>query len=640
METNYIVPIIVVVFVALLAALNIWLVTGRFLENTRYKELFLKMQEQFDIINAQNAELVASESDVRNQHAELQQKGITQRMYITALVEASAHGMLIVNSRMRICHFNKHLCDMWDLPEEKMHIGAKVYEVFKCCMAKAFEPDMFFLNHHKTNHSRDITWNDEVRLSDGRVLQSSSSPVRGLDGTYYGRIWEFVDITERVHREQAISKAYSTIEEQYEKLTSTEEALRHQYSILKETERDLEAKNDFLHALLEASTHGILAVDSDWNIIAFNKQIYKTWDLPEDLVHIGADGWKILTSYCMTQVVDPETFVFNCRTLEDVPDMARNNHLYLSNGMILKTSFTPIIGPNDTEHGRIWEIIDITDDLVQQQELERTHTTLVQKSLQLTLALESAGEGLWTWDIHSDLFLLNPEFASQYHSISEVQPIVQFFQSIPLSERERCLKMFRDITGRCPIEFEFQLQSNEGIWHDFILRGVVSEVDDDGVPLIATGTLVDITERKRYEKHLRESNQKISLLSQITRHDIMEQLNNVFAASDLISDLISDEVSDEVSGVHIKELLKRMEQALNTVRNQVEFSRNYHELGLHGAEWQDMNECIKRITSLLIYLPDYPPVEVLADNLPMLLADPLLEKAVYKLIENSLQHGE
>jgi len=35
-----------------------------------------------------------------------------------------------------------------------------------------------------------------------------------------------------------------------------------------------------------------------------------------------------------------------------------------------------------------------------------------------------------------------------------------------------------------------------------------------------------------------------------------------------------------------------------------------------------------------------PPVELLADNLPMIFTDPLLEKAVYNLIENSLRHGE
>jgi signal transduction histidine kinase len=34
-----------------------------------------------------------------------------------------------------------------------------------------------------------------------------------------------------------------------------------------------------------------------------------------------------------------------------------------------------------------------------------------------------------------------------------------------------------------------------------------------------------------------------------------------------------------------------------------------------------------------------PPVELITDDLPLIFADPLFDKAVYNLIENSLRHG-
>ncbi|MCL2460766.1 MAG: PAS domain-containing protein, partial [Euryarchaeota archaeon] len=342
--------------------------------------------------------------------------------------------------------------------------------------------------------------------------------------------------------------------------------------------KDREEKNDLLLALLEASVHGIFAVDSDWRIIALNKQFYSMWNL-EDAISIGDDGWKVLMSHCMTQVVDPKTFISNCCTPEGVPDAAQNNHLYLPNGKILKSFFAPIIGSDGTEHGKIWEFTDITDDVAKQEELEETHSMLIQKSLHLALALENAGEGLWTWDTRTDLFLLNPEFASQHHSICEVQSIDEFFQSVPSSEREQCLNVFRDITGRCSIKFELHLQSNEGTWRCFILRGIVSEVDNDGAPLTATGTLVDITDQKLYEKHLREANREMATLSKITCHDIMNQLSILFGVSEALSDNISD--------AETKALLEILEETLVATKEKIELQRDYQELGVHGEEWQE-----------------------------------------------------
>ncbi|MCL2460070.1 MAG: HAMP domain-containing histidine kinase, partial [Euryarchaeota archaeon] len=72
---------------------------------------------------------------------------------------------------------------------------------------------------------------------------------------------------------------------------------------------------------------------------------------------------------------------------------------------------------------------------------------------------------------------------------------------------------------------------------------------------------------------------------------------------------------------------------------QMEFSKNYQELGVHGAEWQDVNVHIENVRPLLDS-PAGRKVELGADTLPLIFADPLLEKAVYNLIENSLRHGE
>jgi PAS domain-containing protein/two-component sensor histidine kinase len=534
-----------------------------------------------------------------------------------ALLEASVHGFLFVDFHWRVVTFNTLFCEMWDLSEDMVYIGADGYEVLRYCMRKVSNSEVFMSNLQMIVNTQNIIWNNQIYLLNGKIFQSDSSPVYGLDGTYHGRIWEVMDITGSVQREQ----------------------------VLVAVRKDLVEKNDLLHTLLGTATHGILAVDSHWRVITLNKLFCEIWNLSEDVVYVGADGIEILRSYCMRRMKNPEIFVSNSRKISDALNMFWNNHLYLENDRILNSFSAPITGLDGTFNGRIWEVADITDELFQQQELERSYATLIQKDYQLTLALEGAEGGLWTWETNTNLFTLNPEFASQYRSLCQVQPIEQFFLSIPSGEQERYLHLFHDITKNTRIEFEFQLQTHTGMWRWLMLRGVVSDVDDDGSPLLVTGILMDITERKQYEKHLRDLNKKMLVLSQITRHDIVNQLNNLSFLTDALSDTLSnrffdapsDRPSDALSHkLSVLKLLELMNQGLVTVIHQVKFSKDYQEIGAHGAEWQDLNACIEMMKLLLIN----PPFELLANNLPKIFADPLLEKAVYNLIENSLRHGE
>jgi len=256
---------------------------------------------------------------------------------------------------------------------------------------------------------------------------------------------------------------------------------------------------------------------------------------------------------------------------------------------------------------------------------------ILQSACQLMLALKGARGGLWTWDTRNNLFTLTSEFASHYHSLHKEQSMDSFISSIHPDEREQYLNILLETTKNAPdagIEYEFRLQSTEGMWCWIMSRGIVSDVDANGCPLLVTGTFMDVTERKQYENYLRETNRKMHILSQLTRHDTMNQLTNMFT----ISELISDEISD----VYVKKLFKRMEKSLSRVRSLMEFSKGYLELGIHGAAWQNVNVCIEKGKSLLIH----PPIELLADNLPMVFADPLLGDVVYNLIENSTRHGE
>jgi len=129
----------ILVAIGLFTVLIIWFATRSVFEKHRYKSLNVTLQQKLDIISAQNAELIAAEAEIRNQYTALtnfEREHITQDSIITALVEASVHGMLTVDSRMRIRHFNKHFCEMWDLSEDKIHVGRRCIPFYNIAWRK------------------------------------------------------------------------------------------------------------------------------------------------------------------------------------------------------------------------------------------------------------------------------------------------------------------------------------------------------------------------------------------------------------------------------------------------------------------------------------------------------------------------
>ena len=125
------------------------------------------------------------------------------------------------------------------------------------------------------------------------------------------------------------------------------------------------------------------------------------------------------------------------------------------------------------------------------------------------------------------------------------------------------------------------------------------------------------------------ANKKLNLLSSITRHDIRNQLMALIAFLELTRMKVTD---PEVIGYVEKE-----QAAAEAIGHQIEFTRNYEEIGVGAPQWQDVTQLAEQLQSLL------PPGEItltLALHGLEVYADPLLGKVFENLVDNSLRHGE
>ncbi|MDD1744105.1 MAG: PAS domain-containing sensor histidine kinase, partial [Methanomassiliicoccales archaeon] len=157
-------------------------------------------------------------------------------------------------------------------------------------------------------------------------------------------------------------------------------------------------------------------------------------------------------------------------------------------------------------------------------------------------------------------------------------------------------------------------------WHNLVLH------DKEGAIIGTLSSGEDITERKRKEEELRQMGEKLSLLSNVTRHDILNEVTIQMGYLDLIRNRTTD--------TETMALIEKARFATGTIRSQIEFTKVYQGTGILAPKWQDINAIV---SSLMVpkgieLSLGCPEIEVLAD--------PMLSLVFCNLLDNLIRHGE
>jgi signal transduction histidine kinase/ActR/RegA family two-component response regulator len=123
-----------------------------------------------------------------------------------ALLDSSLDGILVVDSDGKKILQNRRMSELWQIPLDIFQDSNDAKQV-QFAAAKTKNPRQFaekvaYLYTHKNEVSR-----EEIELIDGTVLDRYSSPVRNKNGTHYGRIWTFRDITDQRRLEAQFRQA-------------------------------------------------------------------------------------------------------------------------------------------------------------------------------------------------------------------------------------------------------------------------------------------------------------------------------------------------------------------------------------------------------------------------------------------------
>ena len=150
----------------------------------------------------------------------------------------------------------------------------------------------------------------------------------------------------------------------------------------------------------------------------------------------------------------------------------------------------------------------------------------------------------------------------------------------------------------------------------------------DGRPVGMVSILRDVSDRIAAGEALRKAGTKLNLLSSVTRHDILNKLTALLGYIEL-----ARHAKDSAS---VQDFLSKIDEIAGMLGQQIEFTKDYQELGVNSPRWQSLTAIIRHASTEL----DHEDVTIEDEcwNLEIF-ADPLLVKVVYNLMDNVLRHG-
>jgi PAS domain S-box-containing protein len=139
----------------------------------------------------------------------------------------------------------------------------------------------------------------------------------------------------------------------------------------------------------------------------------------------------------------------------------------------------------------------------------------------------------------------------------------------------------------------------------------------------------DISDQIAKVEMLNLLNLKHHLLTAITRHDINNSLMILMGYCSFLEDSISDP--------EISRIVSKIKTQSDIIQDQVQFMEAYESLGVTLPAWQRAEEVFNHAVASL--KREHDIFEVSLADLEVY-ADPLIERVIYNLCDNSLKYGE
>ncbi|MCK9299148.1 MAG: PAS domain-containing sensor histidine kinase, partial [Methanoculleus sp.] len=176
-----------------------------------------------------------------------------------------------------------------------------------------------------------------------------------------------------------------------------------------------------------------------------------------------------------------------------------------------------------------------------------------------------------------------------------------------------------------PYVFRVRQKDGRYIW---VEACTIPVYGSNGHPVAIDYAIHDITAWKQTEAALIQANRKLTLMNSIVRHDIVNQVTVVLGNIGLLQEQPLD--------ADVSAALDKLQAAVKIIQSQIEFTRDYQDLGVRTPRWFPVEPLVTAAAKTLRVTGIRVTTEL---NGLSIYADPLLSSVFYNLLENAMRHG-
>jgi PAS domain S-box-containing protein len=276
-----------------------------------------------------------------------------------------------------------------------------------------------------------------------------------------------------------------------------------------------EFQNSLIKAILEASPDGIGATNCDGEPILQNQKLRDIWRIDSAIERIMdrdmpvASGLDPSLAACIERVKDPEAFLKRIQEFHANPTETEQSEVELRDGRTLEQRSVPLLRKAGQLDGRVWFIRDITERKLSERALSASEK-------RLRCITDSANDAILMMDPRGAITYWNPAAESMFEYTRE-EAIGQDLHRLLVSDRDRAAHLLAfpefqrsgrgNVVGRT-VELAGRRKDGSEIGIELSMSAITL---DDG--WLAIGIIRDVTERKRAEQAIKNSEEKFRQLT-------------------------------------------------------------------------------------------------------------------------------
>ena len=271
-------------------------------------------------------------------------------------------------------------------------------------------------------------------------------------------------------------------------------------------------------------------------------------------------------------------------------------------------------------------------------EEKETATALLKQEKQLLEAQAVAHVGSYEWDLVNDISISTPELRKIFEA-DKRQTIEEMMANVHPDDKEKLYAAIQDsfTSGIYNCEYRYLTRSGEKVIDS---KGIIT-YNPDGKPIFLTGTVQDVTERKRIEEsllkktlELERSNMQLQEFASVASHDLKEPLRKIAMFSDIILTSDWDELPQKT-----KTNLSKITEAAQRMQQLIEGILTYSAVGSEVQKQRcNLETVLHEALANLEYRIKDTQAQIHSDGLPEVVTIPFqMQQLFQNLISNALK---